>query len=127
MDKDHKHVYALWVTVLCIGLIAGIGWVVPGWMELATKPKPKIEAKKEPKGLRPLAELMPQFEIRPTTNGMWHIWSKTHNSTNWMECSTDMPTEDAAWRIIATIRRELWIKYETGKLIVDALERRRGD
>lgn len=72
--------------------------------------------------LEPLDKLMPKMEARVTTNGTWHIWSMAHNSTNWSECTIDMPSKASAESAIADVRAELRMKYEIGKMISDAFK-----
>jgi len=76
---------------------------------------------KKQTGLRPLAELMPQLEARQTEAGMWHVWSKAYDATEWTECPTDLPSKADAEDTIASVEMELRVKYEIGKAISDAV------
>jgi len=83
-------------------------------------------SQKESKGLPPLEELMPTFDVEKivTANSTNYVVKfKEHDTERWVYCKDAIcDTEKEATAIIEKSKRDLAIKYEFGKKIVEAMK-----
>ena len=98
-------------SVMCLGFYL---------REIADKETSKESVKHE--GLKPLEQLMPQFQIITNSPTDFQVAFKAYNATNWSVDTNHLKSELDAALVIAEVHMTLEIKYEIGKAICDSLE-----